>query len=365
MGRRGGAGARRGERAREGAANLFRKKESKWRFCGCAKFINSALTSPPPRLPGGERWARLGTPPRRAPRAPPPPARPRAAPRTLIRRHITCRSDSSPGDALPRQQQQPVANSISNSPSSRGGRGASKERSEHNFPPPPFLRPSLLRPAAQQRDARGSAGGARGGGQVPRGAPRPPAAPAAAPAGLSRARPRSRPGVRVPRRPAALPERGRSASGAAGGGAAPPPALRNSPLPWKCLCILRRLPARCLTRYSGRRQRPAAPRAGVSFCLGLFPQKLFVLARFGSPQGSVVRADLKGHVQFNGTADISAGTGGANAVSNQRRDAAACTYRWLHCTAPSFPSLSLQWEFKGVGDSTSDGEVFGVVRISR
>lgn len=83
MGRRGGAGARRGERAREGAANLFRKKESKWRFCGCAKFINSALTSRPPRLPGGERWARLGTPPRRAalrgrPRPLPAPALPRA-----------------------------------------------------------------------------------------------------------------------------------------------------------------------------------------------------------------------------------------------------------------------------------------------
>lgn len=105
--------------------NLFRKKRNQNGVSvGCAKFINSALSSPPPRLPGGERWARLGTPPRRAPRAPPPPARPRAAPRTLIRRHITCRSGSSPGDALPprQQQQQPVANSISNSPSARGGR---------------------------------------------------------------------------------------------------------------------------------------------------------------------------------------------------------------------------------------------------
>ncbi|XP_063273974.1 putative uncharacterized protein FLJ45840 [Prinia subflava] len=296
MGRRGGAGARRGERAREGAANLFRKKESKWRFCGCAKFINSALTSPPPRLPGGERWARLGTPPRRAPRAPPPPARPRAPPRTLIRRHITCRSGSSPGDALPRRQQ-PVANSISNSPSSRGGRGASKERSEHNFPPHPSSVPPF---SARQRSSGmpgAGAGGARGGGQVPRGAPRLPL--------LRRPRPRGSPG---PAWPAALPARR----------ACPPAAGRS---PGSGLERIRSRRWRC--RAAGFKEFAGALRCRGNVCASSSA------CRPGASPGVSHPSRPKGRVKFSRTVNVRTGAGGANAVSNQRRDAAACTYRIL------------------------------------
>lgn len=110
---------RRGQRARRGATNLFRKKESKWRFWGCAKFINSALTSRPPRLPAGERWARFGTPPRRAARPPPPPARPRAAPRGPIRT-ASRGGRLPPGDAPPSP---PGARSIPARPSGCPGRG--------------------------------------------------------------------------------------------------------------------------------------------------------------------------------------------------------------------------------------------------
>lgn len=107
------------------------------------------------------------------------------------------------------------------------------------FPPHPLSPPSLP-PSLPSRAGSGmpGAGGQRGDGQVPRGALR---RSGAAPEGLPR--PGPAPGPAAPGsspQPGPGPERIRSR--AAG--------FRNSPPPWKCLCILLRLPARCLTRYS-------------------------------------------------------------------------------------------------------------------
>lgn len=58
-------------------------------------------------------------------------------------------------------------------------------------------------------------------------------------------------------------------------------------------------------------------------------------------------------------------------MSNQRQGLDVCKYTWLQSAQALrmalhvwyFPSLSLQWKFKDVEDSTSDGEVFRIISL--
>lgn len=174
------------------------------------------------------------------------------------------------------------------------------------FPPQPFLRPSLLRPAAQQqRDARGRRGGSGGAARCH-------AAPRALPL-LRRPRPRGSPGRAGP---AALPAR-----------RACPPAPGRSPgsglerirsRRWRCRaagskeftgalrCRGNVCASSCASQPGASLGTAAAgstaraPRAAVTFWVCLVPQKLSVLARFRSLQGSVIHPDLKDTLNVTG-----------------------------------------------------------------
>lgn len=174
------------------------------------------------------------------------------------------------------------------------------------FPPTPFLRPSLLRPAAQQRDARGGSGGAARCHAAPRALPL-----------LWRPRPRGSPGRA---RPAALPAR-----------RACPPAAGRSPgsrlerihsRRWRCraagfkeftgaLCCRGNVCASSSASQPGAS--PGTAAAGSSPLLVAFvSSETFRPCAIWVPAGVSHPSRPKGHVKFNRTVNISTGTGGAN-----------------------------------------------------